>query len=86
MAELLSVKDLVVKYRTDLETVSAVNGVSFTLNKGETIGLVGETGAGKTTTALALLRLLPARTGKIEGGEILLNGESLLDADMKRMR
>ncbi len=86
MAELLSVKDLVVKYKTDLETVSAVNGISFTLDKGETIGLVGETGAGKTTTALALLRLLPARTGKIEGGEIVLNGERILDVDMKRMR
>ena len=46
---LLSVKDLVVKYRTDLEVVEAVNGITFSLEKGETIGLVGETGAGKTT-------------------------------------
>ncbi|MBQ2895151.1 MAG: ABC transporter ATP-binding protein, partial [Oscillospiraceae bacterium] len=86
MSELLSVKDLAVKYKTDLETVSAVNGISFTLNKGETIGLVGETGAGKTTTALSLLRLLPERTGIIERGEIVFNGEKLLDVDTKRMR
>ena len=86
MSELLSVKDLVVKYKTDLETVSAVNGISFSLNKGETIGLVGETGAGKTTTAMTLLRLLPERTGKIEGGEIIFDGEELLKADKRRMR
>ena len=86
MSELLSVKDLVVKYKTDLETVSAVNGISFSLNKGETIGLVGETGAGKTTTALSLLRLLPERTGKIEGGEIIFNGENILEVEDKRMR
>jgi len=86
MSELLSVKDLVVKYKTDLETVSAVNGISFSLNKGETIGLVGETGAGKTTTALTLLRLLPERTGIIESGEIVFNGERLLEVDDKRMR
>ena len=86
MAELLSVKDLVVKYKTDLETVSAVNGISFSLNKGETIGLVGETGAGKTTTALSLLRLLPERTGKIENGEIIFNGEDLLKVEKAKMR
>ena len=86
MAELLEVKDLVVKYKTDLETVSAVNGISFSLKKGETIGLVGETGAGKTTTALSILRLLPERTGRIENGEILFNGENLLDYDKRAMR
>mgnify|MGYP002860894188 CR=1 FL=1 len=51
---LLRIENLQVDYKTDLETVHAVNGVSFSLNKGETIGLVGETGAGKTTTALSL--------------------------------
>ncbi len=82
----LSVKDLVVKYKTDLETVSAVNGITFSLNKGETIGLVGETGAGKTTTALSILRLLPERTGVIERGEILFGGEDLVKADKAEMR
>ena len=84
--ELLEVKDLVVKYKTDLETVSAVNGISFSLKKGETIGLVGETGAGKTTTALSILRLLPERTGKIEKGQIIFDGQDLLSYDKKSMR
>ena len=84
--ELLEVKDLVVRYKTDLETVAAVNGLSFTLKKGETIGLVGETGAGKTTTALSILRLLPERTGKIEKGQIIFDGQDLLTYDKKNMR
>ena len=84
--ELLEVKDLVVRYKTDLETVAAVNGISFTLKKGETIGLVGETGAGKTTTALSILRLLPERTGKIEKGQIIFDGQDLLTYDKKNMR
>lgn len=79
MAEtLLEVKDLVVKYKTDLETVSAVNGISFYLRKGETLGIVGETGAGKTTTALTILKLLPERVGVIEQGSMLFKGEDLL--------
>ena len=55
----LQVEDLTVYYELEEETVKAVNNISFSLKRGETIGLVGETGAGKTTTALALLRLVP---------------------------
>lgn len=55
----LDIRDLHVHYETDLETVYAVNGLNLQLERGETIGLVGETGAGKTTTALSILRLLP---------------------------
>lgn len=86
---LLEVTDLVVKYKTDLETVSAVNGISFNLNKGETLGIVGETGAGKTTTALTILKLLPERVGIIENGRILFEGKDLLslsERDMMKMR
>ena len=59
--KMLAIQDLNVIYKTDLETVYAVNGVSLSLEKGGTLGLVGETGAGKTTLALTLMRLLPAR-------------------------
>ena len=62
---LLEIKDLTVRYETENETVHAVNGVSFSLNKKETLGLVGETGAGKRTTALAVVRVWPCRTEKI---------------------
>ena len=65
-------------YHTDLEDVYAVNGVNLSLETGETLGLVGETGAGKTTTALSILRLLPDRTGRITEGEIIYKGENLL--------
>lgn len=64
----LKIKDLEVIYKTDLETVRAVNGISFELDRGETLGLVGETGAGKTTTALSILQLLPERTAQIPKG------------------
>ncbi|GHV34739.1 dipeptide/oligopeptide/nickel ABC transporter ATP-binding protein [Synergistales bacterium] len=82
---MLEVKNLTVEYQSDLETVHAVNGISFSLAKGGTIGLVGETGAGKTTTALALMRLLPERTGKIRQGDILLNGTSVLKSSDKEL-
>lgn len=82
----LKVKDLEVIYKTDLETVYAVNKISFDLHKGETLGLVGETGAGKTTTALSILRLLPERTAQITGGEIEFEGRSLLEIPEKEMQ
>ena len=62
--QLLEVRDLRVVYESDEETVHAVNGISFSIGKQETLGLVGETGAGKTTTALSILRLLPDRIGR----------------------
>lgn len=84
--ELLSVKNLEVIYKSSGETVQAVNGINFSLNKGETLGLVGETGAGKTTTALAILRLLPERTGKILTGSISFDGKNLLELNDEEMR
>ena len=75
---LLKINDLEVIYKTDLETVRAVNGVSLDLAEGETLGLVGETGAGKTTLALSILQLLPDRTGHITNGDILFKGRNLL--------
>lgn len=83
--DLLRIQDLRVCYHAYDDVVSAVNGISLSLKKGETLGLVGETGAGKTTTALSILRLLPKRTGEILGGEIYFDGTDLLTLPEKDM-
>ena len=83
---ILEVQDLVVEYHTDNEVVHAVNGISFSLEKGKTLGLVGETGAGKTTLALSIMKLLPKVTGKIAGGSILFNGKDLTNTPENEMR
>ncbi len=83
---LLEIKDLKVIYNTDYDTVYAVNGINLTLNKGETVGLVGETGAGKTTTALSILRLLPQNIGEISEGSIEFNGKNLVSLSEREMR
>jgi len=83
---LLRVEDLRIIYKTDMETVYAVNGISFSLCRGKTLGLVGETGAGKTTTALSLLRLLPDRIGIITSGSITFDGQNLLTLPIAEMR
>ena len=75
---ILEIKDLTVYYNTSDAVVKAVNGISFKMNKGEAIGLVGETGAGKTTTALSIMQLVPDPPGKIMNGEILYEGENLI--------
>ena len=82
----LSVKDLVVEYTLDGEVIHAVNGVSFNMEKGKTLALVGETGAGKTSIAKAILRVLPDPPAKIKSGEIWLDGENILAIDEKHMR
>lgn len=74
----LSVRDLQVIYTSDGQVVKAVNGISFDLEKGRTLGLVGETGAGKTTIAKAIMRILPDPPAKVMQGEILLEGQNLL--------
>ncbi|MCD7955755.1 MAG: ABC transporter ATP-binding protein [Lachnospiraceae bacterium] len=76
--EFLSVKNLEVIYTQARKTVHAVNGVSLSVPKGKTLGLVGETGAGKTTIAKAIMGILPDPPAKVLGGEILLEGEDLL--------
>ncbi|MBC8589589.1 ABC transporter ATP-binding protein [Wansuia hejianensis] len=83
---ILDIKDLKVNYITDEGTVQAVNGLNISLKKGESLGLVGETGAGKTTTALSVLRLIPNPPGKIENGEIYFEGKNLLEASEEEMR
>ena len=89
MEEILKVEDLSIIYKTDLETVYAVNGISFSLKQGETMGLVGETGAGKTTTAMGIMGLLPKRTARITSGQILFENQNvctLKEREMERIR
>ena len=81
----LSVKDIEIVYTQNRKIVHAVNGVSFELQKGETLGLVGETGAGKTTIAKGILRVLPNPPAIFKGGEIYLNGENLMEKSEKEM-
>ncbi len=83
---LLEIKGLEVEYDTSDGVVHAVNGVDLSVARGETLGLVGETGAGKTTTALSILRLLPDPPGKVRKGTILFNGEDLGQKSEKEMR
>lgn len=82
---LLEVQNLSVVYKTQFETVQAVNNVSFSLRRGQTMGLVGETGAGKTTTSLAIMRLLPDRTGRVESGNVMFEGRNLLELTNQEM-
>lgn len=87
--KLLEVTDLHVMYRTDDDNIYALNGVNLTVEKGKTLGLVGETGAGKTTLALSILRLLPDRVGFVTKGGIKLGGIDLMklfEADMRLLR
>lgn len=86
---ILSIRDLTVHYAKDKSTVEAVNHLSLTLEAGETLGLVGETGAGKTTTALSIMKLLPTPPALIKSGEILFEGEDILTKskrDLRKMR
>ena len=83
---MLNVENLVIHYETDEEVVEAVNNISFRLKKGEVLGLVGETGAGKTTTALGIMGLLPPKVGHVIQGKIELDGENLFDKSEREMR
>ena len=81
----LTVRDLEVIYTSRKKVVQAVNKVSFEMNKGETLALVGETGAGKTTIAKAILGILPDPPAKVLGGKIWLDGEELLSMPEEKM-
>ena len=83
--KLLSIEDLHIHYMSEGREIKAVGGVTLEVHAGETIGLVGETGAGKTTTALAIMKLVQKPAGRYVGGKILFNGEDLLQASESRM-
>jgi len=82
---LLEVRDLITSFQTDAGWVRAVDGVSFSIPKGKTVGLVGESGCGKTVTAMSIVQLLPKPAGNILEGEVLFKGEDLRNARKKRM-
>ena len=87
--ELIRVEDLEIRYETDDGIVYALNGVSLHVEEGETLGLVGETGAGKTTLAKGILRLIPSPPGKVVGGKVMYDGKDLLqlsDTEMHKIR
>jgi len=86
MEPLLQVKGLSVSFTTDEAAFRAVDDVSFQVSVGEIVGLVGESGCGKSVTALSVLRLIPSPPGKIESGQILFKGEDLLKVDVSRMQ
>lgn len=83
---LLEIKDLSIQFNTDLGVVHAVNNICLSIEKGESLGLVGETGAGKTTTALGVLRLIQTPPGQITSGEILFDGENILKMRIEDVR
>ena len=87
MAEnLLEVRDLVTAFHTDEGVVRAVDGVSFELRDGGTLGIVGESGCGKSVTSLSIMRLIPIPPGKIERGQIVFEGKDLLKISEREMR
>lgn len=86
MGNLLEVKDLRTYFYTDDGVVKAVDGVEFEVKAGETIGIVGESGCGKSITAMSILRLIQSPPGKIVSGEILFEGEDLVKVSEKRIR
>ena len=83
---ILTVKDLSVDFIIDKKQVSAISGVSFEIGKGKTLGVVGESGCGKSVTATSILRLLPKATSKITDGEIILDGENIAEMTDEQIR
>ena len=83
---LLEVKNLTTRFYTEEGTVYAVNGVSYTMDEGEMLGVVGESGCGKSVHALSMMRLIPMPPGKIEAGEVLLRGRDVLKVSEEEMR
>ena len=84
--KLLEVKNLYVEYHSSGRVVHSVNGLDLSIGEGETLGFVGETGAGKTSTALAILRILPQPLSKVTSGQLIYKGKDLMEYDAKTMR
>jgi oligopeptide transport system ATP-binding protein len=86
MAKLLEVRDLETRFYTQEGVVQAVNGISYDLGEGGTLGIVGESGCGKSVSVLSMMRLIPSPPGKITGGQVSLEGRDLLKMDLDELR
>src|SRR6056297_1722075 len=86
MSKLLEVKNLEVNFKVYSGKVHAIRDVSFSIDRGETLALVGESGSGKSVTSKSIMQLLPKSNTEISGGEIIFNGENLLEYNEKQMR
>ena len=89
MEALLDVRDLTVRFHTLDGVVHAVNGISYTLQRGEMLGIVGESGCGKSVSVLSVMGLIPQPPGKIAAGEVLFQGQDLLklrEEEIQRIR
>jgi len=86
MARLLEVEDLVTRFYTEDGVVHAVNGISYTLDEGESMALVGESGCGKSVSVLSVMRLIPSPPGRIDGGKVIYNDRNLLNVSDEEMR
>ncbi len=86
MAQLLEVTNLRTEFKTVAGTIRAVDGVDLSVGKGETLGIVGESGCGKSITSLSIMQLLPKGLGKVAAGEVRFNGENMLDFSERKMR
>ena len=86
MPELLQVKDLETNFRTNEGIIHAVNGVSFHLKEGETLGIVGESGCGKSVTVMSMLHLIPSPPGKVVAGQALYAGQDLITMKDQEIR
>lgn len=86
MENLLKVEDLKTHFKLDDKTVHAVNGVSFEINKGEIVALIGESGSGKSVTALSIMGILPMPPAKIKSGKVIFDGEDLLSKKRKELK
>ncbi len=87
--KLLEVKNLSTQFRKDKSWITAISNVSFSINKGEIVGLVGESGCGKSVTSLSVMRLLPPQMSRIPNGEVIFNGDNILkykNSDMRNIR
>ena len=86
MASLLEVKNLATHFFTQEGVVKAVDGISYSVEEGEVVGIVGESGCGKSVGAMSIMRLVASPPGRIVGGEVLFEGEDLVQADDERLR